>query len=278
VVAAGVVVLTGGLTACGSDKGDGGRVALAPIDALMLASKQTNEQHSAKVDGTTKIGAASSEMTGEMDWRDGMRANMTITQRGGAVENSPLAGKPMQARYTPDAMFVNLGDEFAAAPGSGGAHWMQYDYATLAEKAGPSGAFLKDQMQNTDPARSVQLLIASGKVNKVGEESVRGTGATRYTGTVDVSELARMQSKDLSEKDLKGLQDQLEAAGMETETIDLWVDGDNLLVKKRERASSDQGAYDSTVFYSGYGVDVTVEEPPASDTMNFEDALKQQQG
>ncbi|MDX3226525.1 hypothetical protein [Streptomyces sp. ME19-01-6] len=278
------VVLVAGLTACGSDKADSNKggdksdkaaeSVGSPLAALKLASQQTDQQHSAKVEGTTQMGAQNSTMSGAMDWANGMRANMTITQKGGSVQNSPLAGKPMEARYTPDAMFMNLGSEFAAQ--AGGKHWMKYDYDTLAKQAGASGEFLKDQMQNTDPARSVQLLIATGKVKSVGSESVKGVKATHYTGTVQVSELAKMQSKDLSESDLTALQKQLETSGMETETIDLWIDGDNLLVKKREQADSNNGKYDSTVYYSDYGTKVTVEEPPASDTMNFEDALKQQ--
>ncbi|MEU5028298.1 LolA-like protein [Streptomyces milbemycinicus] len=278
------VVLVAGLTACGSDKGDSDKSNKGsdkaaesvggPLAALKLASQQTDQQHSAKVEGTTKMGTQNSTMSGAMDWADGMRANMTITQTGGSVQNSPLAGKPMEARYTPDAMFMNLGPEFAAQ--AGGKHWMKYDYDTLAKQAGASGEFLKDQMQNTDPARSVQLLIATGQVKSVGSESVKGVKATHYTGTVKVSELAKMQSKDLTQSDLEALQKQLETSGMETETIDLWIDGDNLLVKKREQAESNNGTYDSTVFYSDYGTKVTVEEPPTSDTMNFEDALGQQ--
>src|SRR4051794_3763454 len=166
-----------GLTACGSDKSDsdkaggkgdgGGQSVGSPLAALKLASQRTDQQDSAKVEGATQMGTQSSEISGAMDWADGMNANMTITQKGGAIASSPIAGKPLQARYTPDAMFMNMGDEFAQQAG-GGKHWIKYDYDALAEKAGASGAFLKDQMQNNNPSRSVQLLMASGKVKKVG--------------------------------------------------------------------------------------------------------------
>jgi hypothetical protein len=283
-MAASGVVLMVGLTACGGDKssdgktgdkagekagGNGGQSVGSPLAALKLASERTDQQHSAKVTGTTKMGAQTSEMSGAMDWADGMNANMTITQRGGAIASTPVAGKPLQARYTPDAMFMNMGDEFAEQAG-GGKHWIKYDYDVLAQKAGASGAFLKDQMQNNNPSRSVQLLIATGKVKSAGSEDVKGVKTTHYTGVVKVSEIAKMQSKDLSQSDLDSLQKQLEQSGMETETVDLWVDSRNLLVKKREQAQSNNGAYDSTVFYSDYGTKVTVEEPASSDTVSFE--------
>ncbi|MET7763118.1 hypothetical protein [Streptomyces sp. NPDC005336] len=281
-IAAGGVVLMVGLTACGSEKsgddkaGDkAGQSLGSPLAALKLASERTDAQHSAKVEGTTQMGQSNSEMSGAMDWADGIRANMTITQKGGAVASSPVEGMPLQARYTPDAMFMNMGDAFAAQAG-GGKHWIKYDYDALAKQAGPSGAFLKDQMQNNNPSRSVQLLLATGKVKSVGSEDVKGVKATHYTGTVKVSEIAKMQSKDLSQSDLDALQKQLETSGMDTETIDLWIDGKNLLVKKREQAQSNNGAYDSTVFYSDYGTTVSVQEPSSSDTTDFQDMVPQQ--
>ncbi|MFD0496464.1 LolA-like protein [Streptomyces rhizosphaericus] len=129
-------------------------------------------------------------------------------------------------------------------------------------------------MQNNNPSRSVELLLATGKVKSVGSEDVKGVKATHYTGTVKVSEIAKMQSKELSQSDLDALQKQLETSGMDTETIDLWVDEENLLVKKREQAQSSSGAYDSTVFYSDYGTSVTVTEPSSSDTVDFQDMLQ----
>ncbi|MER0242284.1 hypothetical protein AAHZ94_09650 [Streptomyces sp. HSW2009] len=283
--AVGGLALLAGLTACGSDSGDDGakkpigKVDEAPknaIAALQLASQSTTKQHSAKVDGTTVMGDATSTMKGSMDWSNGMRASMTLTQSGATAEQQGVSGQPREALYTPDAMYMNLGDQLAKAPQAAGKHWLKYDYATLAEQAGPAGKFLKDQMQNTDPARAVQVLIATGKVREVGKEDVRGTKTTHYTGVVNVSELAEMQSEDLSKEDLAGLQEQLEQAGTETETIDLWIDGDNLLVKKREQAESSTGTFDATVFYTDYGTPVTVELPDASDTADFADVMQQQ--
>ncbi|MFI0821790.1 hypothetical protein ACH4TX_33215 [Streptomyces sp. NPDC021098] len=264
-----------GLTACGSDKSDdgkasgkgdsGGQSVGSPLAALKLASKQTDQQHSAKIDGTIKSPLANSAMTGSMDWADGMRADMQMKSKGGA--SAAGGGKPVNVRYTPDAMFMN-----AAAMGipAQGKEWIKYDYDVLAQQGGPSGAYLKDQMQNNNPSRSVQLLLATGQVKKVGTEDVRGVGTTHYTGVVKVSEIARAQSKGLSQSELDALEKQLKQSGADSETVDLWIDDKNLLVKKREQAESKTGTTDSTVYYSDYGTKVTVEEPPASDTMDFQ--------
>ena len=280
--------MAAGLTACGGsggtdsgggskDKGEGLSPAQVAVSELEQASKSTEGKESAKVEGDQKQGTPQGEIStkteGSIDWSGGgTTAEMTVTQQGAGASALPTSGKPMPARYTEDAMYVNLGDQFASTAGKG-KHWMKYDYDRLAKQAGPSGALIKDQMQNNNPARSVDLLLASGKVKKVGSETVRGKKTDHYSGTVEVAELARMQSKNLSEKELDQLSDQLEQQGFDTEKVDLWIDGDDLIVKKQERAKGKNGNLDSTVYYSDYGTDVSVEAPAASDTLAFEDAL-----
>jgi hypothetical protein len=286
VAAAAATVLMAGLTACGGsgdDQGAGGKSgdgqhgspSTGAQAALAKASASTRGQKSAKVEGTQRQGTPKGTMNtkteGVVDWSGGgTTAEMTVTQRGGALGGLPTAGKPMPARYTKDAMYLNMGDSFASAVGKG-KHWMKYDYDKLAKQSGASGALLRDQMQNNNPARSLNLLLASGKVKEAGHESVGGQPATHYEGTVNASELARMQSKELSAKELGQISSQLKAQGYTTERIDLWIDGKDLLVKKRERATSKSGKLDSTVSYSDYGTDVTVRPPAASDTLGFDD-------
>ncbi|MYT31178.1 hypothetical protein [Streptomyces sp. MspMP-M5] len=263
-----------GLTACnsggGKSNGTGGGSAggssndasgsKSPLEAalasLKTASQQTSDKKSAQIDGTQKMGPTTRTMKGAMDWSNGINMTLDITNTGGPM----ASGKPMKALYTPQAMYMNMGMPM------GGKSWLKYDYDALAKKGGPAGALMKDSMQNNDPVKSVNLLIASGKVKEAGKEDVRGVQATHYTGTVDVAEMAKMQSKSLSEADLKALEQQLKKIGATTETIDLWIGPDNLLVKKREQMDGQQ-ATDSTVFYSNYGTKVTVTPPPAGDTM-----------
>ncbi|MER6050061.1 hypothetical protein ABT168_21895 [Streptomyces sp. NPDC001793] len=270
-VAAGVVMMAG-LTACnsGGDKSNGtgggsaggssdASGAKSPLDAalasLKTASQQTSDKKSAQIDGTQKVGPATRTLKGAMDWSNGINMTLDITTVGGG----PMSGKPMKALYTPQAMYMNPGMSV------GGKSWLKYDYDALAKK-GPAGAVFKDAMQNNDPVKSVNLLIATGKVQEAGKESVRGVQATHYTGTVDVAEMAKMQSKSLSAADLQALEQSLKSSGATKETIDLWIGPDNLLVKKREQLDGKQ-ASDSTVFYSNYGTKVTVTPPPAGEIM-----------
>lgn len=47
-------------------------------------------------------------------------------------------------------------------------------------------------------------------------------------------------------------------------------------MKRTERGETAAGACNSTVFYSDYGTEVSVEKPPAADTVDFQEILKQQ--
>lgn len=136
---------------------------------------------------------------------------------------------------------------------------------------------MKDQMQNTTPDQGVKALLASGDVKKTGQEDVRGVATTHYSGTVDVAELTAKNS-ELDAGQLAAFKKQLSDAGITTEKVDIWVDKNDLLVKKTERGQMKTGELNSTVFYSDYGTKVSVERPPASDSVDFSELLKQQQG
>ncbi|MCX5293606.1 MULTISPECIES: hypothetical protein [unclassified Streptomyces] len=251
---------------------------LSPIAALRTAEKSTDSADSARVESTTTMGSLMSMTAdGALGWADGLTGNLTITYTGGTMADTMrgLGTTSMEARYLPDAYYAKMGEKFAEQ--AGGKHWIRYGYADLAALGGSSGAYLKDQMQNTTPNQSVKLLLASGDVKKAGTEKVRGVNTTHYSGTVDVADLAGKNS-NLTASQLAGLKKQLTQAGVTTETVDIWVDGQDLLVKKTEKGRMTAGEYTQTAYYSDYGVKVSATEPAASDTEDFKALLKKQGG
>jgi len=276
-----------GVAACGSSgtSGDSGKddrathkgtTHVSPIAALRSAEKSTDSADSAKVESTTTMGSMMSmESDGVMGWGDGLTGTMTITYTGGTLaETMRKAGtSSMQARYLPDAYYAKMSDTFAKQ--AGGKHWIKYAYDDLAKLGGGSGAYLKDQMQNNSPNQSVKLLLASGDVKKVGEDTVRGEKTTHYSGTVDVTDLAA-KSSHLTASQLADLKKQFTQAGITTEQVDIWVNDDDLLVKAISKGELSTGTMSSTTYYSDYGVKVSATEPPARDTTDFKDLLKMQ--
>ncbi|MFF1439665.1 hypothetical protein [Streptomyces sp. NPDC058295] len=260
----------------GSEKGGDGTPRLSPIAALRTAEKSTDGADSAKVESTTTMGSVMAMTAdGTLGWGDGLTGTLTITYTGGTMADTmrQMGTTSMEARYLPDAYYARMGDTFAEQ--AGGRHWIRYAYDDLESLGGSSGAYLKDQMQNTTPNQSVKLLLASGDVREVGEEKVRGQRATHYSGTVEVADLAEKNS-NLSQSQLDDLRKTLEQAGVTTETVDIWVDDRDLLVKKVEKGETTAGAYAQTAYYTDYGTEVSAEVPPASDTADFSELVKQQ--
>lgn len=243
------------LAACTSSDGSEERDRPAPSGAVTAAlrtvERSTDGAESARVRSTTTMGSAlSMKAHGTLAWHDGLTGALTITYTGGTTAETMrrLGTTSMQARYLPDAYYARMGEAFAEK--TGGKHWIKYAYDDLERLAGSSGADLADQMRGNAPHTSVKLLLSSSDVRKVGEETVSGERTTRYSGTV-------------------------QAAGAMSQTVDIWVDDRDLLVKKVEKGSTATGQLTQTAYYSDYGVKAAVARPPAGDTADLEKLLKE---
>ncbi|WSQ11199.1 hypothetical protein OG604_27565 [Streptomyces sp. NBC_01231] len=260
-----------GLAACtssgSSDKPEGARrTSSASHTALLLAERSTDRAESARVRSTTVMGTQLSlTADGALGWGQGLTGTLTITYTGGTTAETmrALGSTSMEARYLSDAYYAHMGDAFAEK--AGGKHWIRYAYDDLADLSG--GATFGDQMRNTTPNQSVRLLLDSEDVREVGEEKVDGRATTHYSGTVVVGEVADAR-----------LRKQLQQAGVLTETVDIWVDDRDLLVKKIDKGRTATGELTQTAYYSDYGVKVSTRRPPADDTEDFSNLLRQQGG
>ncbi|MFH9236311.1 hypothetical protein [Streptomyces globisporus] len=268
---------SGSDSAGGSGEGKADAVAKArPVAALKQVQQKTGGSRSAKVEGSTEMGGTMSmKQSGTIGWADGLSGALTITYTGGTMgEALKKAGGDgsVEARYFKDEYYANMGAGMAAH--AGGKNWIRYSYKDLAELGGAAGDVMKDQIQNSTPEQGVKALLASGDVKKVGQEDVRGVPATHYSGTIDVAGLTA-ENSDLDAKQLTAFKEQLALAGVTTQTVDIWVDENDLLVKKTERGEMKTGTFNSTLFYSDYGTEVPANRPEASDTVDFKELLKQ---
>ncbi|MPY32821.1 hypothetical protein FNH09_16575 [Streptomyces adustus] len=234
--------------------------------ALRAVETATVRAGSARITSATVMGAMLSTRTeGTLDWAGDSTGTLRITYTGGELATTMrrLGTTTMEARLLPDAYYAQVGTRFARQ--MGGRHWIRYDYEDLDALPGDSGRYLKDQLRNTAPIPPVRLLLASGNVRAAGEETVDGVRTRHYSGTVEVAALTD-----------RALREQLTAAGVTGETLDIWVDDRDLLVKKVEEARMSTGLMTQTAHYRDYGVRLSVRRPPAADTRDFEDLVKQQ--
>lgn len=235
------------------------------LPALRLAERSTDRAESARVRSTTVMGSQLSiEADGALHWGRALTGVLTITYTGGTTAETMrgLGITSMEARYLSDAYYARMSDAFAEK--ADGKHWLKYVYEDL-EALGGGGVNFADQMRNTTPNQSVKLLLHSGDVRRVGVETVGGQAATHYSGTVQVSDVADAE-----------LREQLEGAGVTTQTVDIWVDDRDLLVKKVEKGRMATGELTQTAYYSDYGVRVSARKPPADDTKDFRELLGKQ--
>ncbi|MFD8725572.1 hypothetical protein ACFV2H_48470 [Streptomyces sp. NPDC059629] len=258
-----------GVAACtvpaASDAGKSTPHQSRSLAALRSAERSTHRARSARVRSLTTLGSLmSTKAEGALGWRHGLTGTLAITYTGGSTADlmRRLDSTSLETRYLRDAYYARVGPAFARQ--LGGKHWIKYPYDYLDTLGGGSGAMMTDLMRNTTPNQSVRLLLASEDVRRVGEEKVSGEPTTHYSGTVHVSDLVGDST----------LQKQLSQAGVSKETVDIWVDGKNLLVKKTEKADTANGAMNQTAYYSDYGVKVSAERPPAGDTQDFGTLLK----
>ncbi|WP_405556031.1 hypothetical protein OHV08_19600 [Streptomyces canus] len=258
-----------GLAACtssgSSDEPEDKRTSSAPaaLPALRTAERSTERAETARVRSTTVMGTQLSlTADGVLAWRDGLSGSLTIDYTGGTAAETmrDLGVTSMEARYLSDAYYARMGDTFAAK--MGGKHWLRYAYDDLKTLGG--GADLADQMRSTTPNQSVRLLLDSGDVREVGRETVDGQAATHYSGTVRV--------EDVTDTELRR---RLQDADVTAETVDIWINEKNLLVKKVEKTSTTNGRVTQSAHYSDYGVKVAVQKPPAADTEDFTALLSQ---
>ncbi|EGX61694.1 lipoprotein [Streptomyces zinciresistens K42] len=224
--------------------------ARAVTEALRAVERSTARAESARVESTTTVGSTLSMTSGgALAWRDGLTGTLRIRYTGGTTAETmrALGATSMEARYLPDAYYARMGDAFARR--TGGKHWIKYAYDDLERLAGSSGADLAAQMRGTAPHTSVKRLLSASDVRRVDVEAVRGTRTTHYSGTVP-------------------------GAGATEQSVDIWVDGRSLLVKKVEKGLTATGRLTQTAYYRDYGVKVVAARPPAADTADLKDLLE----
>ncbi|MGW3494158.1 hypothetical protein [Streptomyces sp. NPDC001020] len=236
------------------------------VSALRAVEKATTAAGSARIESTTAMsGILSLKTDGALGWSGGSVGTLRITYTGGRLAETmrELESTSMEARLLPDAYYAKVGAEFARR--LHGRHWIRYAYGDLAALPGGSGTYLTDQLRHTAPLQPVRLLLASGDARRVGEETVRGRRTTHYSGTVTATALTGEDAADLKKR--------LEQAGVTSETVDIWVDDQGLLVKRSERGELSSGRMSSTVYYRDYGVKISAHRPPAADTADFKDLM-----
>ncbi|MFF3461043.1 LppX_LprAFG lipoprotein [Streptomyces sp. NPDC002619] len=272
------------------------KVTGAGLAALLLAagavgcSKGSDEQSPAMTPAAAVAKAAknSEDITSLRYRMDGKMPGAGSVNGEAAMSMKPLAMSmkmtssqspdPVEIRLVGQALYINGGAE--AAKEMDGKSWMKLGSAALGDaakdlNADSMGAAQADQ----NPATESTFLTGSKDVKKVGTETVDGVKTTHYKGTVTLAELRKaMKSgdKETRERREKSLQ-QYEKMGADKLTMDMWIDGSDHTKRFRMNSDTGNGPLDMTITFLDYNKPVTVKAPPAAQTVDLAQMMKDAQ-
>lgn len=169
----------------------------------------------------------------------------------------------------------------------GGKPWLKIDLEAAAKQAGVDLGSLS-QLQQADPSQALdQLRGVTGEVTKVGEEKVRGEDTTHYRATVDLNKAKAKLPADQQ----ANFQKLIDATGMTTYPVDVWIDGDGRA--RRQRFAIDlskatppstapgtpkpTGTVTTTLELFDFGTDVSVNAPSPDQVTDLSSLLGQAQ-
>ncbi|WP_051940292.1 LolA-like protein [Phaeacidiphilus oryzae] len=202
-------------------------------DALAAVGKSTSGYRSVHMKAVSSIGTTRTTIDGKVAWNP-LAEDVTTSVPG-------LGANGMHMLLSGTTAWAQVGGK-----------WTKMDMSKMLGGGSSS---------SQDPASMVQLLVNTGDVKKVGQETVDGVSATHWAGTVDVQ---RMAARSSLPSGVKKMLDTAAQQGLRTEAVDLWADARDLPVRVHTSAQTKQGAVVSTIDYTDYSTAPLKITPPAA--------------
>ncbi|MET9822834.1 DUF1396 domain-containing protein [Streptomyces sp. NPDC006349] len=265
------LLLAGGAVGCGKEDGTTGSPDMTPAAAVAKAAKNTQEINSLHY---RMKGKAPEEGRVEAEAEMQLKPTLAMSMKMTALDQG--ADATTEIRLVDKAMYIDGGPE--AAKEMDGKSWMKFDLSAMGagdELNQLGGASQADK----NPATESTFLTGAKDVEKVGTETVDGVETTHYKGTVTVADLEKTlgdEDKATRDKRQKSLE-QYEKMGLDKLTMDLWIDGDDQTKQFRMRGDADKGPMDMTITFLGFNEPVKVTAPPAGETVDLADMMKEAQ-
>lgn len=226
-------------------------VSAAPAAFIAQAADSTAATGSAKLVSTTSIKGAPMGGSGTQD--------LTITADGiidfAGSEASLQVSSPMMG--TGSSMQVVLADGvgYVKVPMFGD-KWISSPTKDLG-------------LSMADPTQGLETLRKAADLTEVGTEDINGVTATKYTGTVDLSEAVGQLG--LPAADAEKAQREL-AKVARTADVTVWVDDQDRVVRYDQElavnADGQQVQVSSSTSLSDFGITTDIQAPPADQVMD----------
>ncbi|MFF7946728.1 hypothetical protein [Streptomyces griseorubiginosus] len=258
------------VSACGSE---GVKKAVDVADktdaimaALARATDRTENLGSAEVriSTATTTGAAPITMEGTYSWGGGYAFDVDMDTK--AAQMQKLQHAPTTRMLFVDGAYYYDVDPQPSGPLKG-KEWMRIDASAV---FGEKGAQAFNGAGGGSPAASMKGLKYAKNVEDLGKETVDGKSTTHYRARLDQAQLGKL-------KDAYGDQDTLSGAvtgGASSMTMDVWVGGDDLPVRLKQKI----GAMTVTMDFEKFGRTAVVKAPPAAETGDLTRVVKDATG
>ncbi len=218
--------------------------------------------------------SARMETSGVMGWNPTV-ADLTVAQ-GATGDQTDQAAKT-HVIWVDDVLYTDKGKFKEVA----GKEWGKLDMAALGKRAGDAEGVrraLADMAgMGEDPARQLALLLNAPSIEHVGSEDVGGGRAEHYKGSFTAESVIKSTKKvaALTPRERGRLLVDVERAGVDSYDFDVWVSGADYPVKMNTWMKSPKGVITTSADFSDYGTKVAVEAPPAGDTVDMSEMLKE---
>ncbi|MEU5043489.1 LppX_LprAFG lipoprotein [Streptomyces griseorubiginosus] len=261
------VALASGAVSC--SKGGEESPEMTPAAAVAKAAKNTEE-----------ITSFHYRMKGEMPEAGQMQAEASMRTKPDLAMSMKMtaAGQgSAEIRLVDKAMYIGGNPELAKE--MDGKKWMKFDLSALGKDGGLGAAAPGAGQADQNPASMSSFLNGAKDVKKVGTETIDGVKTTHYAGDVTLAELkASFKDADKSVREQREKStEQLEKLGLDKFTMDMWVDAQQHAKQFRMQGDATKGKFDMTFTFLDYNKPVTVEAPPANETADLAQMMKELQ-
>jgi hypothetical protein len=243
--------------ACGTAGSESDGEDVPGPQVLASSAQNTIDEGSAHVAIEQETSISGHEIASEADG--------VVDFESGAMEATMKLEAPGLPPQEFDMLMVDLVGYFESSfiPGlRGGAEWVKFDFAKASEAAGID---LEALIQTGED--QLAYLEQVSDVERVGRETVREVDTTKYSFTTDFEELARTGPEDMR----ASLRVLIDDFGLRESPGEVWLDDDGLVRRVRFDTKGDEATIDTTIEYFDFGVEVDVDAPPESETIDIMD-------
>jgi LppX_LprAFG lipoprotein len=234
--------------------GGGGNGAAG--DRIASAAAKTAKVGSIEADFRISGAGVSGEGSGvfNTDKKGSGQLTMTVVVNGRSVKiDTVITGTVL---YMRSPAFAQL---------TGGKQWVMLDLGKIARQRGIDlGSLL-----NTSPTPTSALAYlrgSGGKIDKLGEERVRGVKTTHYHTTVDLSRAAA-RAQGTARQALRRV---VKTSGVKDVPVDVWIDDDGYVRKVTYETNSTGGrSAQVTMELHDFGKHITINAPPRQSVVDL---------